>query len=66
MLTEEYIRYLKDQTLGPKLIITVKCINDIFKVSNILKFLLYVDDTNICSGVELQLLVDVIAGTTVN
>lgn len=43
--------------LGPKLFILY--INDICKVSNILKFVLFADDTNIfCSGDNLQLLLE--------
>ena len=46
--------------LGPKLFILY--INDICKVSNILKFVIFADDTNIfCSGENLQKLLEVVS-----
>uniref|UniRef100_A0A8C6M161 Reverse transcriptase domain-containing protein n=1 Tax=Nothobranchius furzeri TaxID=105023 RepID=A0A8C6M161_NOTFU len=45
--------------LGPKLFIMY--INDICRVSQVLKFVLFADDTNVfCSGVELQQVLDVV------
>lgn len=44
--------------LGPKLFILY--INDIYKLSKILKFVVFADDTSIlCSGVDLQQLLEV-------
>jgi len=51
--------YLKGSVLGPKLFILY--IHDICKVSELLKFVLFADDTNIfISGQNLQQLLDLI------
>lgn len=49
----------RGSVLGPKLFIL--CINDICRVSKILKFVLFLDDTNIfCSGENFQQLLELI------